>query len=220
VVRSWGEVINTERTAIKIFTNSIDNNYISIYYMFVRYISNRYMNQRSDKMLDYIILGFLMGREMSGYDIKQYMSISTSNFIDASFGSIYPALKKLEEKGKIISNEIIDNGKYKKIYKITDIGTEFFLDWLNKPIEVEKAKQTHLAKIFFYRFLPVEKVEELLVDFIERYTLLITEIEDVERKVKDYADNFHMSTLYFGKSHYKLVINWCEKLLEDIGNKK
>ncbi|WP_236880832.1 PadR family transcriptional regulator [Clostridioides difficile] len=49
-------------------------------------------------MLEYIILGFLMEKELSGYDLKQIMSESTSYFFDASFGSIYPALKRLETK--------------------------------------------------------------------------------------------------------------------------
>lgn len=45
-------------------------------------------------MLIYVILGFLCEKDMTGYEIKQKMTISTSNFIDASFGSIYPMLKK------------------------------------------------------------------------------------------------------------------------------
>lgn len=45
-------------------------------------------------MLIYVILGFLCEKDMTGYEIKQKMTLSTSNFIDASFGSIYPMLKK------------------------------------------------------------------------------------------------------------------------------
>lgn len=53
-------------------------------------------------MLIYVILGFLCEKDMTGYEIKQKMTISTSNFIDASFGSIYPMLKKME-KGSLSS---------------------------------------------------------------------------------------------------------------------
>lgn len=180
---------------------------------------NEKLCERRDEMLDYIILGFLMEREMSGYDIKQFMSISTSNFIDASFGSIYPSLKKLVEKGLAISSEVIDHGKLKKIYVITETGKAYFLDWLNKPIEFEKGKQTHLAKVFFYKYLPLEKAEALLIDFRERCALLISELEEVETKVKGHVDIFHLSTLNYGQSHYVLVLNWCDGLLEEIRNK-
>jgi DNA-binding PadR family transcriptional regulator len=44
-------------------------------------------------MLEYIILGYLLIGEMSGYDLKRWMSYCTSNFFDASFGSIYPRSK-------------------------------------------------------------------------------------------------------------------------------
>lgn len=53
-------------------------------------------------MLIYVILGFLCEKDMTGYEIKQKMTLSTSNFIDASFGSIYPMLKKME-KGSLSS---------------------------------------------------------------------------------------------------------------------
>ncbi len=47
--------------------------------------------------VDYIILGCLSIEPMSGYDIKRLISISTSLFYNASYGSIYPTLKKMEE---------------------------------------------------------------------------------------------------------------------------
>ncbi|MGO0861788.1 PadR family transcriptional regulator [Clostridioides difficile] len=110
-------------------------------------------------MLEYIILGFLMEKELSGYDLKQRMSTSTSYFFDASFGSIYPALKRLEEKGYIYYREVIDGGKLKKLYSITDIGKSYFLEWLEKPIKFSKTKQDHLVNIFFYEYLPKEIIE-------------------------------------------------------------
>ncbi|MCW0824055.1 PadR family transcriptional regulator [Clostridioides difficile] len=62
-------------------------------------------------ILKYIILGFMMEKELSGYDLKQKMSTSTSYFFDASFGSIYLALKRLEEKDYICYREVIDGSK-------------------------------------------------------------------------------------------------------------
>jgi len=35
-------------------------------------------------MTEYILLGFLMEKDMTGYDMKQHMSMSTSYFVDAS----------------------------------------------------------------------------------------------------------------------------------------
>ena len=68
-------------------------------------------------MLEYIILGFLMRRKATGYDLKQYMAESTSYFFDASYGSIYPALKRLEEKKFLCSEEQVTGGKFKKLFR-------------------------------------------------------------------------------------------------------
>ena len=50
-------------------------------------------------MVDYLVLGLLMYRPLTMYDIKKAMEKSTHHFFSASFGSLHPALKKLDEKG-------------------------------------------------------------------------------------------------------------------------
>ena len=93
-------------------------------------------------MLEYIILGFLMGCAASGYDLKQYMAESTSYFFDASYGSIYPALKRLEEKKLILSEEKVTGGKFKKLYSITEEGRGVFLTWLSRCVLPKHASTT------------------------------------------------------------------------------
>ena len=44
-----------------------------------------------------IILSFLRLRPRSGYDIRQAVSVSTQFFWGASFGQIYPELRRLED---------------------------------------------------------------------------------------------------------------------------
>ena len=48
-----------------------------------------------------VILGFLRFRARSGYDIKQAVEVSTRFFWGASFGQIYPELKRLERGGLV-----------------------------------------------------------------------------------------------------------------------
>ena len=76
--------------------------------------------------------------DKSGYDLKLWMSSCTSNFFDASFGSIYPALKRLEAKDLIRSVEQVESGKFKKIYSIREAGKKEFMAWLSAPILFHK----------------------------------------------------------------------------------
>jgi len=175
-------------------------------------------------MLEYIILGYLMKEEMSGYDLKQWMTNCTSYFFDASFGSIYPALKRLEEKGYIQSSEVVESSKFKKIYSITDFGKSHFLNWLEKPIVFSKTKQEHLVYFYFYQYLPKEKAILNLKTFITEVESLFNQLRkeksDVEKvnNVKQYT--FIYSTMVYGVNYYQFIIHWCNDLLKQIEGEK
>ena len=49
----------------------------------------------------YVILGMLRGRPHTGYEIKALVDGSTRFFWAASYGQIYPELKRLEEAGLV-----------------------------------------------------------------------------------------------------------------------
>ncbi|MCC0645562.1 PadR family transcriptional regulator [Clostridioides sp. ZZV13-5731] len=171
-------------------------------------------------MLEYIILGFLMEKELSGYDLKQKMSQSTSYFFDASFGSIYPALKRLEEKGYICYREVIDGGKLKKLYSITNIGKSYFLEWLEKPIKFSKTKHDHLVNIFFYEYLPKEIIETNLKMLIAEVELLLNKLDTQKTEVEQNCCIDQYTYMYFtmiyGVDYYSFVINWCNDLLKKL----
>lgn len=168
-------------------------------------------------MLEYIILGFLMGcGDMSGYDIKQQMSHSTANFYDASYGSIYPMLKKMEESGAILVRETVEGGKYKKLYSITDAGRAQFLQWLESPIELHRAGHDHLVRLFFFGFLEKEKARKLVTDFIATLASALEGLYELGKMLEGHADKYQMATLDYGIEHYKFVIRWCGDFLEKL----
>lgn len=164
-------------------------------------------------MLEYIFLGFFMYGEMSGYDLKQKMAKSTSNFFDASFGSIYPALKRLEGKGHIISREIVDGGKFKKVYAISGEGRTDFLNWLEQPIELSKTKPDYLVKVFFLGLLPKEKAIASLEAFIGEVEPVAESLREKEAGLRENEDIFPLATLQFGIRYYDLVLDWSNCLL-------
>lgn len=165
-------------------------------------------------MIEYILLGFLMERDMTGYDMKQHMSISTAYFVDASFGSIYPALKRLEKKGFVEFNELIENGKLKKIYAINEQGKEQFLKWLASPITMSRTDSSFpLAKIFFFRYLPREQALALTKQCIQDLENYKKNLMELKNKVEGKADAFELCTLDYGLESYDFAIHWCEKHL-------
>ncbi|SNS17984.1 transcriptional regulator, PadR family [Anaerovirgula multivorans] len=170
-------------------------------------------------MIKFAILGFLMYKELTGYDIKQFMIQSTSNFMNASFGSIYPALDKLEKDGLISSTKVVEKGKYKKVYEINERGREVFISWLEEPIDFMKSYEDILAKIFFYGNLPKEKASELIEQLIVDINQKIENLEKLESVVKCKTGYYEISTLYFGIDHLKFMADWYGKFLYDLNNR-
>lgn len=170
-------------------------------------------------MIKFIILGFLTYKNLTGYDIKQIMIQSTSNFANASFGSIYPALNKLERDGLINSTKVIEDGKYKKVYCINEAGNDTFIKWLEEPIDFMRSYEEILAKIFFYEKLPKKKVSQLVEQLIEDINKKLEELENLEVEIRDEAGYFEISTLYFGIDHLRFMASWYEKFLKDLNNR-
>jgi DNA-binding PadR family transcriptional regulator len=97
-----------------------------------------------------ILLGSLFDKSLSGYDLKKLFSLSFAFFSGLSYGSIYPALKKLEEEGLItVKLEIQENAPNRKVYTITPAGKQSFLDSLKSPFGLERYKNALLMRMFF-----------------------------------------------------------------------
>lgn len=71
-----------------------------------------------------LCLGILSRGDATGYEIKKMAEEGLfSHFIEASFGSIYPALTKMTEEGLLTFRSEVQDGKPdKKIYSITPDG--------------------------------------------------------------------------------------------------
>jgi len=168
--------------------------------------------------VDYIILGCLSIEPMSGYDIKRLISISTSLFYNASYGSIYPTLKKMEEAGLVVAEEAVENGRFKKIYALTAEGHKEFMAWLEEPPKPIVIKNDMLLRLFFYRHLPREKVLSITAAHIEQLKAFKLELDEIEATEGSWADKFQYDTLRWGKDFYDFQISWYEKLLYQLEN--
>ena len=101
-----------------------------------------------------------MIRGMSVYDLKTLIRKNLSAMCSASAGSIYTALKKLLEKEYIGEESLEGDSRDKKMYYITKLGREEFLQWINEPMNAGKTKNIELAKLFYGG---IRKEEEQIV---------------------------------------------------------
>jgi PadR family transcriptional regulator PadR len=73
--------------------------------------------------LDMLVLRTLVLGPLHGYGIAKAIRSSSSEAFEIEFGSLYPALKRLELKGWITSKwEISDHNRRAKVYRLTPDG--------------------------------------------------------------------------------------------------
>jgi DNA-binding PadR family transcriptional regulator len=167
-------------------------------------------------MLDYIILGMVLNEDLTGYDIKKYIDNGIGVFYQASYGSLYPALKKLTEKGCLVMYEEPRGGRQKKFYKLTDEGKKIFMNWLVSPMNVLDGTNSHLAKVYFFDKLPPDIRDRQLLEHEINNTNYLRKLQALETGFKEMENKdcfyYKLSTLYYGICITQETIRWCRHI--------
>lgn len=158
-------------------------------------------------MIDLAILGLLTEQELHGYELKKRLGELLSSRASVSFGSLYPALARLEAQGAVkaveerttvpsapmsgsLTGELAafrarvrssglgkGSGRGKKVYGITDVGRERLVELLSDP-DVSDDREFTL-RVAFARHLPDPARLEL---FERRRTELLARRDDLRRR--------------------------------------
>ncbi len=178
-------------------------------------------------MLKYALLGFLNYSSASGYDLKQFMDVSTSNFWHAKQSQIYTTLKKLEKDGMVISHiEPQESRPSRRVYEITEAGREDLKNWTAQPLmEIESRKEKLLLKLFFSAQLDPQII---LTELRLQKNLHQAELEKYQTTTKDVIAQFSASldmhddaklweaTRRFGELYAEMFIRWLDETIEKI----
>lgn len=89
------------------------------------YICLMYSKELLKGTLKTIILKLLSSNgRMYGYEITQKVKLLTNEKILLTEGALYPTLHKLEVEGLVTTQSELINGRKRKYYAVTSIGTE------------------------------------------------------------------------------------------------
>ena len=126
-----------------------------------------------------VCLGMLTDGEASGYDLKKKFESSFGHFFAAGYGSIYPALASLAEKGLVSCREIPQHGKPdRKVYRITEAGRRHLLTELEEPNPSHKVRSEFLATMCFAHLMNAGQIETIFknrIAEIEKYEAMFDE---------------------------------------------
>ena len=134
-------------------------------------------------IMDKIILGILMLRRMTSYEIRNIIKNNFKSMCSDSLGSIQAALKKLSELKMVTYEELVEKGVNKKRYAITDTGQEALIEWIKIPIDTSKTKNLDFGKLLFMGYVSKNDQKKLIDKIILSLEREYTELKKLKESI-------------------------------------
>jgi DNA-binding PadR family transcriptional regulator len=161
-----------------------------------------------------VVLGLLSLGPRSGYDIKAVVDRSTRFFWAASYGQIYPELRRLEDEGLVEGEDASNGARGRRVYKLTDAGRGALQEWLLGRETTIEYRDESLLRLFFGDALPREQALQLLKGRKrghDQYLEILREIAALPGgKDPDFVD----LVLQWGIDFNEWGARWCEEQLQ------
>ena len=148
----------------------------------------------------------------TGYEIKQLVDVSARFFWTASYGQIYPELKRLEADGLIHGTDAATNGRARRAYELTPEGAAALDDWLRSeaPLQLE-TRDEGLLKLFFSDTLTKAERVELIRSMRARHDEIVARLRSVEEHAREKGGGPY-EVLRFGLASHAFCSEYLEKL--------
>jgi PadR family transcriptional regulator AphA len=160
----------------------------------------------------YVILGMVRGEPRSGYEIKALVDTTTRFFWAASYGQIYPELKKLSEAGLVVGADSPTGGRRRTVYEITADGEEELKAWLRQPPTTFEMREEGLLKLFFADALPPEEAVEILRAMRAHRVAANAQLRAMEPMAAEKDDPYPLIVLRGGIEFTEWFADWCERM--------
>ncbi len=161
----------------------------------------------------YAILGVLLEKPSTGYEIKSLMQRSTAYFWRESDSTIYPMLKVLAKEKKVCSKVVYVGKKKKEIFSITDAGRHEFNAWLEGPTGSENPRNEFLLKFFFAT--KQKEMIRLLRERLKKVEKTYDDYKNIEERLESLPASsrktIRLKALRYGINHLNSEIQWLKK---------
>ncbi len=166
-------------------------------------------------MLEVAILGLLKERAMHGYELKKRLSETLGSFWQVSYGSLYPALKRLlREEAVEMTFPKQEVGRRKNVYRLTKKGEQLFAELLERAGQEATEDTAFSVRFAFFRYLKPETRIRLLErrrEFLEgRWSKLKQSLQSYRERI----DNYTLSLMDHELAATESDIRWLDELIK------
>ena len=169
-----------------------------------------------------VVLGMVAARPRSGYEIKQLIDDSARFFWAASYGQIYPELKRLEEAGLITGADASQGARRRTVYRPTANGRRAAREWIAREPETFELRDEGLLKLFFAGSIEPARTAEVARERAAEAAQTAAELrsleEEIERKMAEgpefSPDAGSLTVLRYGIEMNEWTAAWFERAAE------
>jgi DNA-binding PadR family transcriptional regulator len=138
-----------------------------------------------------LCLAILSAGDATGYEIrKESTSGCFSYFEDASYGSIYPALARLEKDGLVTMREERQPGKpARKVYSITQSGRDALLDMLKEDLQPDVFRSPFLLAAMCAPAAGGDVIRQATDRLIQQTRLKLVQLNQLKARTANTAAN-------------------------------
>ena len=166
-----------------------------------------------------VILGFLEKRPRSGYEIKTAVDRSTRFFWAASYGQIYPELRRLEQAGLVEGESEPRGGRRRRVYRVTETGRGALREWLFRPGVSHELRDLGLLKLFFADAVEPEGALAIVRELRGHRERVLAQLRAVEELPQRPRGGSGELVLDFGIGLHEWQIEWCKRVERELAHR-
>lgn len=130
-----------------------------------------------------VILGLLLLRPMSLYDLVRAFGAGVSLFYSASAGSIKRALDDLVARGLVDVDEVRPGTRGRKVHRVNAAGRRAFEAWMRSELTEPDAERAALSRLYFLGLLDASERQGVVERIRGRMKADLARLEDLGREI-------------------------------------
>ncbi len=177
------------------------------------------MQERDLQTTSYAVLGLLLGRSLSGYELAAVVGKSLARFWPIEKSQVYTELARLERLGYVRGRDVAQERlPDKRVFELTDAGRARFEGWLAHPGQQrERRRNPFLVKLFFGDHLPAEQLRRLVAGHrAEAEADRATYQAIVDHLAGRPGDRLGRATARYGLRRAEATIAWCDEMVAEL----
>ena len=176
------------------------------------------MSRRSE-LLEFAVLGLLHESPMHGYELRKRLNAALGVFRALSYGTLYPCLRDLLDRGLIAEARVTDHGasagskRARIVYELTADGKEHFQGLLRQAGPTAWEDDTFDVHFAFFARTEAEVRLRILEGRRSRLEERLENIRTASAKGRERMDSYTAALQQHGEEAAEREVRWLNELI-------